>query len=362
MIRLVPVSTAVCGALAVSACAGLSTPKPCTPAMNDIQTIGSHNSYKLAIPGAELQALTERSAKWGAALDYAHIPLTQQLDLGMRQLELDVFHDPVGGRYSDPLLPKMVGGTVDATDLGTPGFKVLHVQDVDARSSCALFTQCLSEIRAWSNAHPDHAPLLILINAKQARIELPGAVEPLAFDGAAFDALDREIRSVFSAEHLLTPDDVRGSAPTLRDAVISGGWPDMSAARGKVFFALDEPEAVVEIYRRGEVSLQDHAMFVNSHDADADDAAYVTINDPIGDGAVIAERVRAGFIVRTRADADTVEARIGDRRRLEAALESGAHYISTDYYQPRRAWSDYVAALPDGAVVRANPLGTCAIR
>ena len=85
------------------------------------------------------------------------------------------------------------------------------------------------------------------------------------------------------------------------------------------------------------------------------------MNEPIEQGDVIAERVARGFIVRTRADADTVEARTGDRTRLDAALASGAQYISTDYYKPRREWSAYAAALPGGETVRTSPHSTCAI-
>lgn len=354
-------STALCSLVGLAGCASGPEPAACVPLMTDVQVIGSHNSYKRAIPAAELELLTAQSAEAGAALDYAHIPLSDQLDLGMRQLELDVFYDPDGGRYSDPLLPKMVGADFGDTMLDQPGFKVLHVQDVDPRSSCALFVACLTEIRTWSAENPDHAPILILINAKQAKIDLPGSVAPLAFDAAAFDALDAEIRSMIDADMLLTPDDVRGDASTLREAVVSGEWPSLEAAKGKVFFALDEAPDVVDVYRRGENTLQGHAMFVNSHEPSADDAAYFTINDPIRDGAVITERVQSGFMVRTRADANTIEARTGDRRRLDAALASGAQYISTDYYQPRQEWSDYAASLPGGETMRANPHATCPI-
>jgi hypothetical protein len=348
--------------LGLAGCAGVVSADKCTARVSDLQVIGSHNSYKLAIPAAELALIEAQAPEWALALDYGHLRLTEQLDLGMRQLELDVYYDPEGGLYKDPLGPKLVGAAYDASGLDQPGFKTLHVQDVDARSTCYLFTECLSEIQAWSEARPDHVPMLILINAKQAPINLPGAVVPLTFDAAAFDALDAEIRSVFDTDHLLTPDDVRGDAASLRDAVLGQGWPSLDEARGKVFFALDEPPAVVDVYRRGARSLNGHAMFINSTAPDAPDAAYFTINDPVEAGAIISARVSQGFVVRTRADANTIEARSGDRSRLDSALASGAQYISTDYYQPRTAWSDYVAKLPNGETVRANPLSTCGIQ
>lgn len=347
--------------LGLAGCAGVVTADKCTARLSDIQVIGSHNSYKLSIPAAELGLIEAQAPEWALALDYGHLPLTEQLDLGMRQLELDVYYDPQGGLYKDPLGPRLVGAAYDASGLEQPGFKTLHVQDVDARSTCLQFTQCLSEVQAWSAGRPDHVPMLILINAKQAPIDLPNSTIPLAFDAAAFDALDAEIRSVFGEDHLLTPDDVRGDAETLRDAVFADGWPALSETRGQVFFALDEPPAVVEVYRRGERSLNGHAMFINSTAPDASDAAYFTINDPVEAGANISARVSEGFVIRTRADANTMEARSGDRTRLDAALASGAQYISTDYYQPRAEWSDYAAKLPSGGTSRANPLSTCGI-
>ena len=349
-------------AFGMSACVSADTTRECLPQMNHIQVIGSHNSYKLAIPPAELALIQMQAPQWAAALDYKHIPIYDQLELGMRQIELDVFHDPEGGLYADPLAPKLTGTPFDATDMHTPGFKVLHVQDVDPRSTCKLFIQCLVDIRDWSAANQDHAPILILVNAKQAPIDLPGSVTPLAFDAAAFDALDAEIRTIFDERRLITPDQIRGDAETLRDAVLETGWPSLDASRGKVFFALDESPGVVDVYRRGETSLQGHAMFINAPDADADDAAYFTLNDPIAQSEMIVARVAQGFIVRTRADADTKEARSGDFSRLHAALASGAHYISTDYYQPRPDWSSYVARLPEEGVERRNPVRACAIR
>lgn len=96
-------------------------------------------------------------------------------------------------------------------------------------------------------------------------------------------------------------------------------------------------------------------MFVNTVSLDAPHAAYVTINEPQEKRAAIETAVRAGMIVRTRADADTKEARSGDTSRRDVAFASGAQYISTDYYLPRTAWSDYKVVLPGSDAVRCNP-------
>ncbi|WKL56162.1 phosphatidylinositol-specific phospholipase C1-like protein [Asticcacaulis sp. ZE23SCel15] len=323
--------------------------------MNDLQAIGTHNSYKIAIPPAELTIIATRSEAAALSLDYGHMPLKDQLDLGMRQLEIDVLYDPDGGRYSRPVLPRLSGVAYDATGMDRPGYKVLHMPDADVRSHCATFVLCLQQVKDWSEAHPDHVPILIMMNAKDGKSTVDGGTDALDYDAKAFDALDGEIRAVFGPDELITPDSVRGDHKTLRDGVLAGGWPTLNSARGKVFFALDEGPAKVAVYMRGHTSLEGLPVFVNSLSETADHAAYFTMNDPVKQFDRIQAAVKAGFIVRTRADAETIEARTNDLSRFEAALKSGAHYISTDYPTPRPEFSPYKAALPDGSAARANP-------
>ena len=59
--------------------------------------------------------------------------------------------------------------------MAKPGFKVMHVQDIDFRSSCLTFVDCLRVIKAWSDAHPDHSPILITLNAKDDKSPRPAA-------------------------------------------------------------------------------------------------------------------------------------------------------------------------------------------
>lgn len=329
--------------------------------MNDLQTVGSHNSYKLAIPPVELELIAQNRESSAIALDYFHLSLTEQLDLGLRQIELDIVYDPEGGLYADPLLPRLTRDhpdavPYDASQMHAPGFKVLHAPDIDVRSSCMTWLACLLEIKDWSDRNPDHVPILIMFNAKEGGTSYPGTGEALRFDEAAYDALDSEILSVFDSSRLITPDAVRGNADTLRDGVRNGGWPDLADARGRVFFALDEPPAKVEVYLRGRASLEGMPVFVNSISEAAPHAAYFTINDPLRDQQRIRQAVRDGFIVRTRADADTREARANSTERREAAFQSGAQYVSTDYYLPRAEFSSYSVSLPGGGIARCNPV------
>jgi len=324
--------------------------------INRIQVIGSHNSYKQAIGPGAMAILRSASPTQALALDYSHPPLAEQLDAGARQLEIDILSDPEGGRYASPMAMKMVPGDppFDLTPLKGKGLKVLHVPDIDFRASCSLFTTCLANVRAWSVAHPNHVPLLLLINLKEGP-GIPGGTTSPNFDVAAFDQMDAEIRSVFPKTAIITPDSVQGKYPTLREAVGAGAWPRLKAARGKVIFALDAGKEAVAIYRGDRKSLEGRVLFINT-DPMSPAAGYATLNEPQTLTSEIATALAAGVIVRTRADADTVEARKGDRSRQAAAFASGAQYISTDYMKPDPRLGDYEAHLPGGGVARLNPV------
>ena len=66
--------------------------------------------------------------------------------------------------------------------------------------------------------------------------------------------------------------------------------------------------------------------------------------------------MKAGFLVRTRADADTAEARKNDPKRRDKAFASGAQMVSTDFPVAVPAVSTYSVQLPGGAAYRINPV------
>jgi hypothetical protein len=345
--------------LLIAALLAVAAPSDPPLRLNDITAVGTHNSYKQTIPADEFAAMLVAAGQPVLGLDYAHRPLTEQLDQGARQLELDVLRDPDGGRFAHPKTARGQGANMSAAftaAMSKPGYKVMHMPDVDFRSSCLTFVECLTIVKTWSRAHPDHVPILILLNAKDGAASLPGGVTPLLFDTAAFDALDAEVRAVFGEAELITPDQVQGKRATLREAVLAGGWPTLAAARGKVFFALDENPEKVALYRGARRSLEGRAMFVNT-DEQSPAAAYLTLNDPVAQKDRIAAAVRAGFIVRTRADADTWAARQNDVAQRSAALSSGAQYVSTDYMWPEpRFAGGYTVRLTGGDIAVCNPL------
>ncbi|MCA9636659.1 MAG: hypothetical protein KC420_11585, partial [Myxococcales bacterium] len=113
------------------------------------------------------------------------------------------------------------------------------------------------------------------------------------------------------------------------------------------------------IYLSGHEGLAGRILFTNAEPGQPD-ASYVGLDDPVADGARIAALVREGYLVRTRADEPEQEGRTGDTTRLEAALASGAHWISTDHPGPDGAreqyGTDYVAELPGFLPARCNPV------
>jgi hypothetical protein len=90
--------------------------------------------------------------------------------------------------------------------------------------------------------------------------------------------------------------------------------------------------------------------------ADHPAAAWMKINDPINDFDKIQQAVKSGFLVRTRADSDTKQARKNDTIQRDRAIDSGAQFISTDYPEPDLRWSQYRVQWPDRAVYRRNPV------
>ncbi len=329
--------------------------------LNDLMTMGTHNSYHVRTPDKIMALIRLTAPKAWEGLDYSHPPLLEQLNDGARALELDLVYDPEGGRFAHPAGLKLAGLPEDpayVAAMSKPGFKVLHIQDIDFTSNCLTFTQCLTIIRDWSRAHPRHTPILITMNTNDEKTRAPGGTDELPFDEHAYDALDAEIRGVFRPSELITPDDVQGRYQTLREAVLKHGWPTLGASRGRVLFALDEGPAHVAAYRGARASLEGRVLFVYTDEA-SPAAGYITLNEQSDIPRIMAD-VKAGFVVRTRADADTIEARSNDTTRRDAALTSGAQYVSTDYPHPDTRLSAYQARLPDGAITVCNPVRAAA--
>jgi len=327
--------------------------------LNHMQVLGSHNSYHIQAREPLFSWIKRFNLELATSLEYTHPPLDEQLEeRSIRQFELDVFADPHGGLYANRSGLYFVRQDTAShiPQLDQPGFKVLHVQDLDFESTCWTFVECLQTIKTWSDTHPGHMPIMILVEAKDEYIFIRDSAVPIPIGAAELDALDAEIRSVFPPRQIITPDEVRRGKPTLEEAVRSEGWPTLGESRGRVLFALDNEGGVRDAYLAGHPALAGRILFTSARPGNAD-AGFIKLNDPIGDFDLIQQVVADGFIVRTRSDADTVQARTGDTHMRDAALASGAQWVSTDYPVANRAFgTGYSVQIPGGMPARCNPI------
>ena len=335
--------------------------------INELQVIGTHNSYKRElseVEQAEYDEIIATPGDYDEFLAYSHASIPNQFGLQhVRGLELDLFPDPAGGLYAEPLVRKRLGtGPLPDPAWRQPGVKVLHIADLDYNTTCVQLITCLEQVEGYSDANPGHVPLAILLELKQSdrrAVDQGGVVAP-PWDAAALDALEAEIRSVLGEDDMITPDDVRRPGLTLEQSVRRYGWPSLKDSRGKVVFLLDnDPGAIRDAYTAGRPSLEGRVIFTNSR-AGQPDAAFIKRNEPRGaNTAQIQDLVRQRYLVRTRSDVPLETVTSGDTTMLDAALRSGAHVISTDFPEvgmSARYGSDFVARLAGGGTIGCNPV------
>jgi Phosphoinositide phospholipase C, Ca2+-dependent len=350
----------LCGVV-VAAAAGAGDAAARVVHLNEIQVVGTHNSYHMEPSPAEKAIRAGAGLIDESTLEYSFPPLRWQLDReDVRQVELDVWADPDGGLYAAPRLRMLAGGGPYAPAMERPGIKVLHVQDYDYRTTCRTLIDCLRGIRSWSDGHHGHVPITVLLELKDLPLppQIPAAM-PVTWTSERMDAIDAEIRAVFPRRRIIVPDEVRGSHATLDEAVRGNGWPSLADVRGRVMFLMDNGEPYRSRYLAGHPALRGRVLFTNSVPG-APDAAFVEENDPTGDNLErIRDEVRRGYVVRTRADVDTRQARSDDTSRRRQALASGAQWVSTDYPAPgmaARFGSAYTVRLPNHRPARCNPV------
>lgn len=331
--------------------------------LNQARWLGSHNSFKPVLPDAyydllatRLQQLAEPPAQLQLqeklqSLRYGHASLTSQLNSGLRLLELDFLKDDAGGSFAKPLFGAELKQVLQqqhpaenaahylplvdlAASLARPGFKVLHLPDLDFASHCVNAVDCVAELRLWSEANPGHWPVLIVINVREqgAAGFLPASLAATASQAepwlaADYQALEQLWLDGLGRERLLTPDDVRKAPLSLAASVQQHGWPTLKQAAGRFLLLFDGSPAQLALYRSGHPSLQGRLMFGN-YAADTDEAAIRVLNDPATQLAEITSALAQGLLVRTRSD----DGNVLQPARFQAALTSGAQFISSDFY------------------------------
>lgn len=275
-----------------------------------IQALGTHNSTHI-----------EPENPLDPSHRYTHPPLREQVDVhGVRQVELDLHHHE---------------------DLG---FQVFHLPAIDEETTCLALTDCLGELKAWSDEHLCHLPLMVWMEPKDDMDMLIEGLTPLL---DLQDKLEQTILSVWPRERIFTPDELRGDSPTLPEAVAARGWPALGELRGRAIFAmLDSGAHRARYLERSEV-LADRLLFVDSDGPDDPFAATFKIDDH--DDPDLGPRLQEGFLVTT--NGDSADDHTGAR--FAATLAAGPHYVATDRLQPPEGEP---ARIPGGSPARCNPV------
>jgi len=265
---------------------------------------------------------------------YRHLPLDEQAaEQGIRQFDFDLAADRGSGITLSPQTSE-------------------HLFD-DA-NHCGDWLGCLWELRDWSDAHPDHPMVVVLVGETALMPHSPPWMHH------QFDALESDVVSALGRQRVYTPADMRRGFPSLQAAVAARGWPAIDATRGKVLFVLnDRGVARFEYIMNGGEDPDDRLLFVMGDPALVDDPAFsdevIFTFEPNGpwvyetDPAALrrmAALVEAGFLVHATTDDPDFAAELRD---------VGVHMIGTRF-------PEMLGPILDGPMI-CNPItrpGGCA--
>ena len=331
--------------------------------INQIRIIASHNSYKKKPHPKVLRFLKKFQDKLGDQnnpdfIDYGHLPFSEQFDnYGIRGIELDVNYDPKGGHYKRRRINLFLFGQrqrLKGKALKKPGFKILHISDVDFETNYLTLKSALEALKSWSELHPDHFPIYINLEAKGSHpadeskaLKRLGFKKCIPFDRRAFLDLEQEISATLSPDQIFKPSDFKKSYSSLQGRVVAEGWPLLEEVRGKFIFILEGNNK--HLYRTFE-----RPLFFQYGNKSDDNTVFLLRNNAIASEREIRE-LTSDFIVRTRSDAGSVESRSNNYDTWNAALRSGAQIISTDYYKADERWSSYKIGFANGFFELVRP-------
>ena len=276
--------------------------------INEIAVIGTHNSYQMTETGANRMVMKLLSfITFGAVQDKTAFEMdtfTQQLEHGVRNLELDV---------------------ETADDKGDISFVVSHHPLLENVSSAYDFEKALEEIALWSDNNPKHLPVYLLIEPK-------GHVPPVnnlkSYTVEYALELDNVIRQTLG-DRLLTPKDAMGDYATLEEMRMNDSWPTLESAAGKIIVLMHTCDVTPE-YIAVDETISTQAMFpmLSFEDIDKPYASFILANRPQiaakNSSKTIGEK---NLMVRTRADSYPTFS----EERYSYTEECGSHIITTDY-------------------------------
>ena len=279
--------------------------------VTDVTMRCTHNSYHIEPP-----------MPFDDSHRYTHKPLDVQLgEQGVRAFELDVHSGD--------------------------GFPVQHIPlGIDDLSTCPDLGACLGVINTWSAANPEHHLLVVWIEIKD---ELDGV------NITDYDALDAVIRGALPPERLYEPDEFKRGRASMREALLTAGWPTLAETRGQVMLVLldvDLPHN--RDYTHHYEHIDGRAMFARASETQYELpwGVIAKIDDP-GDAAAIAAARAAGLLIASNTgSAGTSDA--DNAARLAAGIANGSHMLCDDFPAPVPGQAYYLD-LPGGTPSICNP-------
>ncbi len=268
--------------------------------LNEIKMVASHNSYKKQGTALGRAMIALGSSKEDARLmNYGNVWISEQLDAGIRSIEIDL-------RYKNG------------------SFVTTHVPLVDNRSVCPDFSLLLEELKLWSDNHPNHIPIIIILELKSDWMVLDPTLDDIG--QSELEMLNDMLLFNFDSA-IYTPEMLKGSYDSLQERIATESWPYVSDLLGKFIFVL-HPGEFTDTYVSLFPDYEGMSLFpaVSNLDTDHGYAAFVVHNDP--NIEEINALVAQNYIVRTRMDEDLVN----DPDRMADAIASGAQILTTDLH------------------------------
>ena len=285
--------------------------------LNEVQVLATHNSFK-AMPNMYINGFLEIfSGDKVRAGQYGLPKLYDQLDSGIRGLEIDV---------------TMYDGKLTT----------VHDPVTDWRTNTTDFRLALEEIKLWSQNNSGHYPLNIMVQVRDQWSPFTTKYSGLGEEGIS--ELDSLFEEVFK-DDIITPASVKGDAESLSEAVTTTGWPLVSDCIGKVYFTLlfsDVKNLDYYVALDPEFETQNGFIMTNPKQEELQDyTAVILADDPFYEE--FPSLVAAGYLLRTRVDEQWKH----EEERLNASIALGSAILATDYPKNNSYQDGYICVLKE---------------
>ncbi|HRR89953.1 MAG TPA: Ca2+-dependent phosphoinositide-specific phospholipase C [Eubacteriales bacterium] len=293
--------------------------------VNELVYLATHNSYKQGLHKESYAFYNYLLAPFiGRDFNYGFDTLTEQLNMGIRSIELDV--------------SKLV------YEDGSFAIQCFHNYFLETNSTAINFEMALREIKFWSDYNSGHFPLFILIEPKPT---LP-FTQCKALDEAGFDALDAMLEDVFGSKLVDYQEFLNGSA-NAKELRETNNYPTLESMMGKVVFLLHDKAAAREFYY-GRENMKMLPAVANNYVTRGKytDIACFAIANNAKKTSMLEQFVADNYMVRTRIDVYPNFS----AKNTESALSAGANILSTDFPPSiNHLYPEHTASISDNPAV-----------